>query len=97
MGFRDAKRAKLERDRRRLDRAFERNMMIQQKIAGVVLALLAIIAATLLSQIYGQTEYYLLALLFVGFGIWLILTKENVIKENRDELRRTQGWRTYMN
>ena len=93
-GFQEAKRARLERDRARLDREFERNMMIQQKIAGVAIALLAIIAAALLSELYGQFEYFLLALLFVGFGIWLILTKENTFKENRDSLRE-MGWRTY--
>ena len=96
MGFNEAKRKKIEKSRKELDREIESNMMIQQKIIGAVMALLAIVVATILSAVYGQTEYYLLALLFVGFGIWLILTKENTIKNNREELRRT-GWRTYMN
>lgn len=83
-GYRYAKNAQIERDRNRLDRLFERNMMIQQKIIGAVIAVLSIIAAWFLSEKYGQTEYFLMALLFVGFGIWLITTNRNTIKETRE-------------
>ena len=77
MGYREARKAKLERNRKKLDRMIERNMLVQQKIIGAVMALLAIVVATILSAVYGQTEYYLLALLFVGFGLWLVVTEED--------------------
>ena len=83
-GYRYAKTAQIERDRNRLDRLFERNMMIQQKIIGAVIAVLSIIVAWFLSEKYGQTEYFLMTFLFVGFGIWLITTKRNTIKEIRE-------------
>jgi hypothetical protein len=69
--------------RARQDRQFERNMMIKQKLHGIVVCLVSIIAAWDLSEHYGQTEYFILAGLFVAYGIYLICTKQNFEKQLR--------------
>ena len=70
--------------RNRLDRAFERNMMIKQKLHGIIVSLASIIVAWYLSEFYGQTEYFLMVPLFLVYGFYLITTKENLVKELKE-------------
>lgn len=84
----DMRRAMLEADhivrKSRQDRAFERNQILKQKLNGIVIALLAIFIAWFLSAKYGQFEYFYEAILFVGFGCYMILTDKNYSKEVKD-------------
>ena len=73
--------------KKKLDRMFERNMMIKQKIHGVIICLLSTICAWWLSEFYGQTEYFLLAVGLVLYGIYLICTKENLEKALREQMK----------
>lgn len=84
--------------KKRLDRMFERNMMIKQKIHGVIICLLAIVGAWWLSEYYGQTEYFLLAVGIVAYGLYLICTKDNLEKELREQMKHEEEvYREYKN
>lgn len=72
---------------RRQDELFNRNMMIKQKIHGVIICLLSIVGAWWLSEYYGQTEYFLLAVGIVAYGLYLICTKDNLEKELREQMK----------
>jgi len=63
------------------DREFERNMMRQQKLVGIILCLLSIGIWWYLSDRYGQFEWGLMAAVGIWLGLYLICTKKNIRKE----------------
>ena len=67
--------------RQEQDRLFERNMMLQQKIVGIIICLVAIIGWWWLSEFYGQFEWGIMASVFIWLGIYLICTRKNIRKE----------------
>lgn len=67
--------------RQEQDRLFERNMMLQQKIVGIIICLVAIIGWWWLSEFYGQFEWGIMAAVFIWLGLYLICTRKNIRKE----------------
>ena len=63
------------------DRAFRRNMMLQQKIVGIIICLVAIIGWWCLSEFYGQFEWGIMAAVLIAYGLWMVCTKKNIRKE----------------
>lgn len=82
LGARYAKRriARMEQDR-----LFERNMMLRQKLIGILICLLAIAGWWFLSNFYGQFEYGIMAAIFIGTGLWVLLTDRNLQREMEEE------------
>ena len=67
--------------RQEQDRLFRRNKMLQQKLVGIIICMVAVIAWWVLSDKYGQFEWGIMAGVFVWLGLYLILTKKNVREE----------------
>ena len=67
--------------RQEQDRLFERNMMLQQKIVGIIICLVAIIGWWWLSEFYGQFEWGIMSAVFIWLGLYLICTRKNIRKE----------------
>lgn len=64
------------------DKIFMKNAFLRQKIAGVILCLVTIGSwAWLMSYDVVNIWYLPIVLLLVGTGIWIISTKELIIRE----------------
>jgi len=79
-----------DRARARQDRQFEKNMMIKQKIRGVIYCLLSIGIGYWLSEGYGLTPIFLETVIFTGYGLFLVTTKHNLEKELRETMKRDE-------
>lgn len=73
--------------RAKQDRQFEKNMMIKQKIRGVIYCLISIGIGYWLSEGYGLTPIFLETVIFTGYGLFLVTTKHNLEKELRESMK----------
>ena len=69
--------------RARQDELFKRNRMIKQKIVGVLICLVTIAGWWLLAEHYEQFEYILIAAPFIWLGLYAILTKRDLMEEEK--------------
>ncbi len=74
---------RLEEMRKRQDALFERNMILRQKLAGIIICLSTIAGWWFFSQVYEQFELGLLVPPILFLGIYLIVTDTIIEKENR--------------
>ena len=72
---------RLEEMRKRQDALFERNMILRQKLAGIIICLSTIAGWWYFSEFWNQFELGLLVPPIFGLGIYLLLTKEIIEKQ----------------
>lgn len=69
--------------RAKQDELFKRNRMIRQKIVGVLICLTTIAGWWFLADHYEQFEYILIAAPFIWLGLYAILTKRDLMEEEK--------------